>query len=69
MKHTEEIKKHAEEVKNYESLYYLVGLLAGLATGIVIDKSIELTAILGIVGLLFAGFFLRTFVKGHEKHV
>lgn len=56
--------KHEEEAKNYDSLYYLVGLLSGIAAGVVIDKTLVLTAILGLVGLLFAGFFLNVFVRG-----
>jgi hypothetical protein len=56
--------KHHEEVKNYDSLYYLVGLLTGLIIGVVIDTTFVLIPILGVVGLLFAGFFLNVFVRG-----
>jgi len=56
--------KHHEEVKNYDSLYYLVGLLTGLIVGVVIDTTFVLIPILGVVGLLFAGFFLNVFVRG-----
>ncbi len=56
--------KHHEEVKNYDSLYYLVGLLTGLVVGVVIDTTFVLIPILGVVGLLFAGFFLNVFVRG-----
>ncbi|MES2112433.1 MAG: hypothetical protein V4577_26990 [Bacteroidota bacterium] len=56
--------KHKEEEKNIDSLYYLIGLLSGLATGVIIDKSIILIPVLGVVGLLLAGFFLNVFVRG-----
>lgn len=56
--------KHHEEVENYDSLYYVIGLLAGLFTGVVIDTTMVLIPILGVVGLLFAGFFLNVFVRG-----
>lgn len=56
--------KHHEEEKNIDSLYYLIGMLAGLASGVVIDKTFILIPILGVVGLLFAGFFLNVFVRG-----
>ncbi len=59
--------KHHEEVENNDSLYYLVGLLSGLATGFVIDNGLVLTAVLGVVGLLFAGFFLNVFVRGRGE--
>lgn len=56
--------KHNEEEKNIDSLYYLIGMLAGLASGVLIDKTFILIPILGVVGLLFAGFFLNVFVRG-----
>jgi len=59
--------KHHEEVENNDSLYYLIGLLSGLACGFIIDNGVVLTAILGITGLLFAGFFLNVFVRGRGQ--
>jgi hypothetical protein len=56
--------KHKEEERNIDSLYYLIGMLAGLASGVVIDKTLILIPILGVVGLLLAGFFLNVFVRG-----
>ena len=63
------IMKHHEEAeeKSYDYLYYLIGLLSGLFTGLVIDTTFILIPILGIVGLLFAGFFLNVFVRGRGK--
>jgi hypothetical protein len=61
------MKHHEEEEKNVDYLYYLIGLLSGLFTGFVIDTTFILIPILGIVGLLFAGFFLNVFVRGRGK--
>ena len=61
------MKQH--EDNNYYSTYYLVGLLAGLFTGVATHSSPGYIIGLGVTGLLFAGFFLRVFVKGHEKNV
>ena len=61
------MKQH--EDNNFYSVYYLVGLLAGMFIGVVTNSGPGFIIGLGVTGLLFAGFFLRTFVKGHEKHV
>jgi len=53
-----------EELKSYDYIYYLVGLLSGLFTGVVLDNGFILILVLGLVGLLFAGFFLNTLVRG-----
>ena len=55
---------HHKAEENYDKLYYTVGLLAGLFTGVVIDKGIILIVILGVFGLLFTAFFLQLLVKG-----
>jgi hypothetical protein len=56
----------SEEI-NYNSLYYLVGLLTGLFIGVVIDCGIGYIVSLGIVGLLFAALFINVFVRGREQ--
>lgn len=58
---------HQHEVKeNYEKLYYIASMLAGIFTGVVIGHGIGLIIGLGIFGLLFAGFFLQLLVRGRE---
>ncbi len=57
---------HKEEEKSDESIFYLVGLLSGLFTGVVIGGFIWVP-ILGAFGLLFAGFFYTVFVKGRNS--
>ena len=58
---------HHEEEKNDNYVYYLVGLLSGLFTGVVINNGFILVPVLGIVGLMLAGFFLNVFVRGREQ--
>ncbi len=57
---------HEEEVENYNSIYYLVGLASGLFTGLVLESGFMWVLIMGVFGLLFTAFFLNVFVKGHE---
>jgi len=59
--------QHEEEEKSDNYIYYIVGLLSGLFAGVVIDYSFILIPILGIFGLLFAGFFVTLLVNGREK--
>lgn len=59
--------KHKEEETSYDGLYYTVGLLAGLAIGVILDNGFILVPILGIVGLLAAGFFQNVFVRDHGQ--
>ncbi|HZY35594.1 MAG TPA: hypothetical protein VFE53_03035 [Mucilaginibacter sp.] len=58
--------QHHKAEENHDKLFYIVGLLAGLFTGYVIGQGIILIVVLGIVGLLFAAFFLQLLVKGRE---
>ena len=57
---------HEKEEENYVNLFYIVGLLSGLFTGVVIDNGLILTLILGVVGLLFTAFFVKLLVSGRE---
>jgi hypothetical protein len=58
---------HEEEVKSYDYLYYLVGLLSGLFIGVTLESSFIWVPILGLFGLCFAGFFVTVFVKGRGE--
>lgn len=57
---------HQHEAKkiDYENIYFLVGLISGLFTGVIIEGSWLWIPILGIVGVLFTSFFLTVFVRG-----
>lgn len=56
-----------EEEKNYDYLYYVVALVCGLFTGAISNSGYTWIFIGGIIGLLFAGLFLRVFVRGRSR--
>ena len=58
---------HHEEEKNYNYIYYLVGLLSGLFVGVILGSGFIWIPILGIFGLLVAASFLKVFVEGREN--
>jgi len=58
---------HHKAEENYDNIYYIVGLLSGLFSGVVINDGVILTLILGIFGLLFSAFFLKLLVRGSEN--
>lgn len=58
--------QHEEKEINVKGLYYVIGLLTGLVTGLIIDNGIGLTIGLGVTGLLFTGLYLTVFVRGRE---
>jgi hypothetical protein len=58
---------HHEEEKNYDYIYYLIGLISGLFVGVVIDAGFIWIPILGVFGLLFTAFFIKLFVQGRES--
>ncbi len=59
--------KHAHtKEKNYDYLYYVIGLGFGLLTGAFLEKGFMYVPIGGVVGLLFAAFFVKVLVKGRE---
>lgn len=57
---------HKEEQKSVDGYFYIIGLLAGLFTGAVINRGFIYIPIGGVLGLLSAALFLRALVKGHE---
>lgn len=58
---------HNEDAKSYDQYYYLVGLLAGLFTGAIIEKGIVWIIAGGIVGLLTAGLYIKTAVRNRYQ--
>jgi hypothetical protein len=59
--------KHQEEEKNYDFVYYLLGLVTGALTGAILDVGMIWALVGGILGLLTAGLFLNVLVKGREE--
>jgi hypothetical protein len=58
---------HPKEEKNYVYVYYLAALLCGMFVGVILESSLVWIPVLGIFGLMFAGFFLNVFVRGREN--
>lgn len=51
---------------NFNWLYYLLGLITGVVTAIVITESYIFALVGGVLGLLSAGLFLNALVKGKK---
>ena len=62
MKHHEE-----EDSRQYDYIYYMVGLMSGIFVGVILDKEFIWIPVLGLFGLVFAGFFLNVFVRGRGE--
>ena len=60
--------QHEEKEENYINIYYIVGLLAGLFTGLVLDAGFIWIPIMGLFGLLFTGFFVKLLVEGRGNY-
>ena len=59
--------EHQEEEKNYDLVYYLLGLVTGVFTGAILDVGMIWALVGGVLGLLSAGLFLNVLVKGREE--
>ena len=59
--------EHQEEEKNYDFVYYLLGLVTGVFTGAILDVGMIWALVGGVLGLLSAGLFLNVLVKGREE--
>lgn len=57
---------HKEEEKNYDFIYYLVGLVSGLFTGAVCEVGMVWALVGGLLGLLTAAFYVKVLTKGRE---
>ncbi|MGN6179626.1 MAG: hypothetical protein ACTHNW_10630 [Mucilaginibacter sp.] len=55
-----------EEEKNYDFVYYLVGLVSGLFTGAVLQVGMIWALVGGLLGLLTAAFYVKVLTKGRE---
>jgi len=60
------MEQHKTEEKNYDYLYYVIGLGFGCLTGAFLEKGFIWVPIGGVVGLLTAALFLNVLVKGRE---
>jgi hypothetical protein len=61
------MKHQQEEEKNYDFVYYLLGLVTGVFTGAILDVGMIWALVGGVLGLLSAGLFLNVLVKGRGE--
>ncbi len=64
-----DMEKHIEERstgKNINAYFYLVGAIFGGLIGIIAQEGFLGAVIGAVAGLLFAGFFVGTLLKGRE---
>jgi hypothetical protein len=59
------MEDHKNAELNY-SYFYILGLVFGALTALVISGSVLWTILGGIMGLLFAAFFVNALVKDRE---
>ncbi|MFI5451550.1 hypothetical protein ACHMWN_05275 [Pedobacter sp. UC225_61] len=58
---------NTEDNKNsFEWVWYVIGLLTGMASILSVTTSFGWVILGGILGLIFAGVFLNKIVKGRE---
>jgi hypothetical protein len=58
--------KKEEEEKNYDFVYYLVGIGSGLFTGAILQVGMFWALVGGLLGLLTAAFYVNVLTKGRE---
>ena len=51
---------------NFNWLYYLLGLVSGVVTAVIITESYIFALLGAVLGLLTAGLFLNALVKGRK---
>jgi hypothetical protein len=66
MSHHEQ-KEELDEAKNFDFLYYMIGLVTGIFTGAILDVGMIFALLGGVLGLLSTALYLKVFVKGREE--
>jgi uncharacterized membrane protein len=62
-----EQEQENEEAKNFDFLYYIIGLATGVFTGAILDVGMIWALVGGVLGLLSTALFLKIFVKGRQE--
>ena len=62
-----EQQQENEEAKNFDFLYYIIGLATGVFTGAILDVGMIWALVGGVLGLLSTALFLKIFVKGRQE--
>lgn len=60
--------QETEEVKTFDHLYYLVGLLTGMITGYIVKGTFLWILIGAVLGLLSTLFFIRKLVPRDSQN-
>lgn len=55
-----------ENNDSFDWVYYVLGLICGMATALIITCSFGWTILGGIIGFIFGAIFLNSIVKGRE---
>ncbi|TSD64932.1 hypothetical protein FFF34_013620 [Inquilinus sp. KBS0705] len=58
---------HPKEEKNFDNVFYLVALVAGMFVGAIVERGFIWIPVGGVFGLLTAATFLKLLVKGREE--
>ncbi|WP_374948590.1 hypothetical protein [Mucilaginibacter sp.] len=58
---------HHEEQKNFDYIFYLVALVAGMFVGAILEKGFIWIPVGGVFGLLTAAVFIKFLVRGREE--
>jgi hypothetical protein len=58
---------HHQHEENNDKYFYIIGLLAGLFTGAVVNQGFIYIPVGAILGLLTAALFLKVLVKGRQN--
>jgi hypothetical protein len=58
---------HHTKEENHDRYFYIIGLLAGLFIGAIINRGFIYIPVGAILGLLSAALFLKVLVKGRQS--
>ncbi len=58
---------HHTKEENHDSYFYIIGLLAGLFIGAIVDRGFIYIPVGAVLGLLSAAVFLKELVKGRQS--
>ncbi len=58
---------HHTKEENHDRYFYIIGLLAGLFIGAIVNRGFIYIPVGAILGLLSAALFLKVLVKGRQS--
>lgn len=57
-----------EEVKSFDNLYYIIGLVAGIIIAYIVQGTLLWMLIGAVLGLLSAGFYIKKIAPRDEEN-